>query len=279
MAKAKKLSKKAIKQELAQPDEFISRGEQALQHLVDNRNRYLMVLGGLVAILVIVNIIGYFIDSKNEAISKAFAEALEVYNAEVVESEEDAGGGEKSPDKLTFATSGEKHTAAVVKLRAMTNDHGSSSYGNVARFYLANSLFMLKQYDKALTTYQEFLETGGESVDQFQFLAYHNIAQCYDSKGELEKAIEAYQTILAMEGDAWKDEANFRIAQIYKRQGKIQESIKLLLELQEKYPDSSLKPSVDKLLLAIRGPVPEPEEKPKEDAEKNEKAVKEGEGD
>lgn|GEM_PF-3509383 len=254
MAKSKKLSRK----ELNQPDQFVTRGEQLLQNLVDNRKRYIMYVGAVFGVFILVNLICMYFQSQNDKISIQFSNAMKVYNAGVIAEggEEEANPAAKIP---TYASEDAKNLAAVEKLQALVDEHGGSSYGAVAQFYLGNSLFQLKRYDKARAAYEAFLAKAGSDLKTFSFVAYHNIAQSYDGENNLDKALEAYKKILTLDGDAGKDDANYRMALIYKRQNKKDEAVKLLLETQEKYPESTLKSKIDKLLTFLRGPAPKEE--------------------
>lgn len=264
MAKSKKLSRK----EINQPDQFVTRGEQILQNLVDNRKRYAIYVGSVLAFIILANLVCAYFQNQNDKISMAYSDALRVYNADVVTGDDvEANPTGKNP---TFPTEEAKYLAANEKLQSLVDEHGSSSYGTVAKFYLGNTLFHLKRYTKAREAYQSFLDEAGSDFDSFKFMAYHDIAQCYDGENNLEKALETYKKILTLDGNAGKDDANYRIAMIYKRQGKKDEAVKLLLETQEKYPESSLKPKMDKLLTYLRGPAPKEEAKEEKSEEKAE---------
>jgi len=273
LTQAKKLSKK----ELKQPDEFQERGSFVLQHLMDNKTRYLLYLGIGIGVLVIWVAVDMLLGWRQDRISRAFADAMLVYNAQVVDAADENTPPPSGKDP-TFPNEEAKMLAASEKFQAFVNEHGSSSYGQAAKFYLANTLFNLKRYAKAREVYEDFLKTADGGLDQFAFLANFNIAQTYEAEDNSEKAIASYQTILDSKDNVWKDQATYNIARLHYKAGKSDEAVKLLEELQTKYPDSSLKAQTDRLLLVIRGPVPPKPPVEPASAEAKDKTKKEGEG-
>ncbi len=261
MAQAKKLSRK----ELKQPDTFQTKGEEFLQHFIDNRRRYLYAVLGFIGIILLITIASNLLQMRNDKISEVYADAMKVYDAPVVKDTE----GEPQ-EGLTFSTEEAKYLAATEKFQTVVNEYGGSAYGNIANFYLGNSHFQLKRYEKAREAYQAFIDNSGSDFSQFNFLAYHNIAQSYDAEKKFDQAIETYKKILSFGGELWKDEASFMIADIYKREGNKAEAIKWYTDVTENYPDSEVKPKAEKMLTLLRGP--KPVEKKSETPEAAEKA-------
>lgn len=271
MTKAKK---KFTQKELKQPDTFQTKGEQVLEHFVNNRKRYLTYLAVLLALILIFSSVRTYVDYRNSKISAVYAEAFKVYQAKVVDEKDKKDDTGKD---LTYPTDEKKYLAASQKFEALISQYGSSDYGAASRFYLANCLFKLKRYGKAREKYEEFLSAVGADYDEFRFIANHDIAQCYDAEGKLEEAMAEYRKILASDVDVWKDQATYQIAMIYKRQGKLEDAIKWFEDIGANYPESSLKPKVDKILTALRGPV-KPEEKKEAEGEKEGEKEKTGDG-
>ncbi len=253
MAQAKKLTKK----ELNEPDQFQSRGEQILNHVVEYRKRYFTYLAAFVALILAAVIINAVIDSRNAKISEKFSKAMAVFNAQVVKGED----ANPNADPPTFQTEDAKFLAASEKFEGFIEEEGGSSYGVVARFFLGACHFQLKQYGKARAAFETFIEDSGSDGKEFLFLAYHNIAQSYDAEDNVEKALETYKKVLGLRDDAFKDQARYYIAKLLKRQGKNDEAVKELEGILADFPETAIKPDVRRMLTVLKGPE-KPEDNP-----------------
>jgi tetratricopeptide (TPR) repeat protein len=251
-----KLSRKALKQ----PDQFQTQGEAVLQNLIDNKKRYLTYAGILVGLMIIYSVAMSYMASRDESLSEDYGQVMRIYNAQVAAKPEEA---DPTGDTPTFASEEMKYVSASEALEKFIAENSGSGFANAARLYLGNAFFMLKRYDKAREAYQTFLENANGPFDELSFIALNNIAQSLDAEDKLDEASATYQRIVDESEGIWGAEATYNIAQIKKRQGKNEEAIKLLLGLQEKYPDTAAKSKADKLLTVLRGPEPP---KPAEEA-------------
>ncbi len=268
MAKAKKLDKK----ELKQPDAFQSKGEKALDHVVQNKKRYLTYIAAFLGLVILVQVGFAFRDYRNGKVSTAFSDAMKVVDAEVIEDKTQAAEAKE----MTFESEEAKNLAITTQLGEFINKHADSRFATLARMHVGNAFFALKRYDKALENYETFLKDG--DFAQFRFMALNNIAQCQENQGNTDQAIATYKKIIdESKTDLWKDQSFYALGVLYKKQGNNDESIKWFDKLVEKYPESGLKTKADKFLAVLRGP--EPEKKAEEKAAEPEAAdEKKGEG-
>jgi len=89
----------------------------------------------------------------------------------------------------------------------------------------ANQLFKEKKYDEAIASYQQFMEKNPTA-----YQVSLSIADCYQEKGEIEKAIELYNKIIEQAktdqamGKEMTAKAQAGIGNCYLRQNKLQEA-------------------------------------------------------
>jgi len=130
-------------------------------------------------------------------------------------------------------------------LQAIVDEHGSTQAGEIAKLYLANSCFALKNYDKALSTYNDI----SVSDKMITASAYAGMAACYEAKGDFdhaasyfEKAASKNMTTVQAPENLQKSAINFAAA------GKKEKAIELLQTLKKEFPSSSYARDVDRFI-------------------------------
>ncbi|MDD8018124.1 MAG: tetratricopeptide repeat protein [Bacteroidota bacterium] len=74
-------------------------------------------------------------------------------------------------------------------LQAIVNDYGSTTYGNLAKFYLANCFFNSGEYDKALEAYKD----ASVSSPLLEASRLAGVAACYEAKGNFDDAAKNFE--------------------------------------------------------------------------------------
>ncbi|MFA6457424.1 MAG: tetratricopeptide repeat protein, partial [Bacteroidota bacterium] len=74
-------------------------------------------------------------------------------------------------------------------LQAIVNDYGSTKYGNIAQFYLANSYFNTGEYDKALEAYED-VNVDAQILEASRIAG---IAACYEIKANYADAAKYFE--------------------------------------------------------------------------------------
>jgi len=243
-----KPSKKLSRKDLKQPDEFQTKGERALEHLHENRNKYFLVIIAIIAVAGLVSGANAFWTYRQGKISKHYANAMEAYTAPVV-----AMGEKDKPEGLSFPSDETKYMEALRRFGEISSSYSSSSYGELSVFYAGNCHFKLKRYDKAAEAYAKFIDEAGSSMESIVFLAHNNMAQSLEMKGELDKAYAEYQILIDEDAELWKEQAYFFQAYILEKQEKKEDAVKKLEKLLEEYPETSLKAKAEKRLMVLKG--------------------------
>jgi tetratricopeptide (TPR) repeat protein len=130
-------------------------------------------------------------------------------------------------------------------LQAVVDELGSTHAGEIAKLYLANSYFALKNYDKALSMYDDI----SVSDKLITSSAYAGMAACYEAKGDFnraasyfEKAASKYMTTMQAPENLQRAAANYAAV------GKKEKAIELLQMLKKEFPSSSYARDVDRYI-------------------------------
>jgi tetratricopeptide (TPR) repeat protein len=89
---------------------------------------------------------------------------------------------------------------------------------SLSKFWIADSYYQLKKYDKAIQFYKEFLASPGIYLSEIHNDAYYNIAYSYFNQKDYTQAIEAFRVYLQqgnLKSYIKKADATLRLADIY----------------------------------------------------------------
>jgi tetratricopeptide (TPR) repeat protein len=130
-------------------------------------------------------------------------------------------------------------------LQAIVDEYGSTPAGEIAKLYLANSYFAIKNYDKALSTYEDI----SVSDKMITASAYAGIAACDEAKGDFSHAASYFEKAASKNISMVQAPENLqRSAANYAAAGKKEKAIELLQMLKKEYPSSSYARDVDRFI-------------------------------
>jgi predicted negative regulator of RcsB-dependent stress response len=134
----------------------------------------------------------------------------------------------------------EKDQDSIKKSEELFNEvidkYGISGAARLAIPELAYLKFSQKQYDEAISKYQEYLDKAPDSL--YQSLAETATAVCYEEKGDLDNAIKTLEHLNSGPDDFFKEQAMLSMARIYRLKGKGEKSNEILKEIIEKFKNS-----------------------------------------
>ena len=107
---------------------------------------------------------------------------------------------------------------------------------------LAYVKFLQKQYDEAISKYQEFLNKAPDGP--YQSLAETAMAVCYEEKGDFDKAIQILEHISSGPDDFFKEQAMLSMARIYRLTDKEEKSNEILRDFITRFKNSQFLPLV-----------------------------------
>jgi TolA-binding protein len=141
---------------------------------------------------------------------------------------------------------------AIPLLKDVIEKYDGTKSAGFATFYLANSYFNKKEYDKAKTYYKKYLDDYGDD-DLMASSALAGIASCLDAEGKTEAAAQKFVEAAHKYPKVFSAPDNlFNAALAYQKLGKKQEARKILEEIKKKYPKAYIKDDVEMLLTQLQ---------------------------
>jgi tetratricopeptide (TPR) repeat protein len=219
----KKISRREIKE-----DKLVTKYFETRQW-IDNNTKILSYVGiGIAALLVI-----GFLWSKSRADSNVKATAMLAKVAPYY----DEG-------RYDLAINGVPQEGTQ-GLQAIVDEHGSTQAGEIAKLYLANSYFALKNYDKALSIYNDI----SVSDKMITASAYAGMAACYEAKGDCSQAASYFEKAASKNMNEVQAPENLQRSAInYAAAGKKEKAVELLQMLKKEFSTSPYARDVDRFI-------------------------------
>jgi tetratricopeptide (TPR) repeat protein len=130
-------------------------------------------------------------------------------------------------------------------LQAIVDEHGSTQAGELAKLYLANSYYALKNYDKALECYDD-VSVSDKLVSSS---ALAGAAACYEAKGDFSNAASYFEKAASKNMTIVQGPENLQRAAVnYAAVGKKEKAIELLQTLKKEFPTSTYAREVDRFI-------------------------------
>lgn len=222
----KKVSRKEL---LKKPDEFLTLSTKIIIFVREHvrQFQYLgIALAGLIIIGVGINAYLKYINNKGQ---NAYNMAL--YSTLKYTDSEDNQEGLKEAEEL---------------FNEVIDRYGISKASRLALPEVAYLKFLQKEYDEAITKYQDFLDKVSD--DPYQSLAMMALAVCYEEKGDYEKAIGILEEIRSGPDDFFKEQAMLSLARVYRLVNKQDKSNDILKEFVDKFQTSAFLPLAEAYL-------------------------------
>ena len=136
-----------------------------------------------------------------------------------------------------------------IGLLDIIDQYGSTPAGNMARFYAADALFRLREYDKALALFEDF--DGGGDIVGASVLAGQ--AAIYEMKAAFDRAGDLFRRAANAEDNRLLSPEYLKsAARAYESAGQYSDAEAALLMIRERYPDSALEEELDFHLGRVR---------------------------
>jgi tetratricopeptide (TPR) repeat protein len=133
----------------------------------------------------------------------------------------------------------------VMGLQAVVDEYGSTKSGELAKLYLANSYYAMKDYDRALEYYDD-ISVSDKLVSSS---AIAGAAACYEVKGDFSKAASYFEKAASKNMTLMQAPQNLqRSAVNYAAIGKKEKAIELLQTLKKEFPASPYARDVDRFI-------------------------------
>lgn len=256
---------KALEKELKRPDEFVSFWTHFGQNLSKHRSKVIAVLG----VVAVSTAAGWGLTVHRQGAAAkatvAFDRIERIANADLLP--------QKAPDKDDkaalkpepkpepkpendglphFKTEKERLEAANKEADAFLAQFGSVGLGRKVQFDKASRLLVLGNPGEAASIYETL--AASETDRNIRVLEQEGAAVAREAEGKLDDALRAF-TALADESQAgskfYLDRALYAKARILEKQGKGKDAEKVLREILEKMPKTSLRSQIDDRLAIL----------------------------
>lgn len=136
----------------------------------------------------------------------------------------------------------------ILGLNSIVDNYGSTPSGEVATFYLANSYYMLGDYDKALEYFEEFDATD----EVLEVSAISGLAACYEAKGSHVEAAKTFERAARAYSDQVLNPENLRnAARNYALAGEKVKAVEIYEKIKKEFPESPLARDVERSIAEL----------------------------
>jgi tetratricopeptide (TPR) repeat protein len=256
-----KSTSKRVKEELKQPDEFVSfwtkAGERAATFAA-TRKKALIVGASMLATVIVGSIVFSAIsESRAKRATEALAKVEKIATAELRPEGTPTTNPDGTPlpdDGVThYKTEKERAEAALKELDAFLAGPRSSLTAE-ARLERGPLLLTLGRAPEAITTYEQILRDKLD--DRLRFLAHEGLGYAQEAKGDLDAAAATFAKLTddagsLKEGGFYADRAAYHRARIAELRGNADEAKKLYKEVLDKNPTTSLRDEITNRLAVL----------------------------
>ncbi|MCF8050980.1 MAG: tetratricopeptide repeat protein [Desulfobacterales bacterium] len=217
MAKAKKPTRKEL---LKEPDEFLTLSRRMIQFSVAHKKPILLGIVAFFGILVAVAGVQYYtVKAENRAFS-LLHEATAAY-------EQAASAG-----NLQHA-----HDSSAQAFKTLLDRHSGRTAAKIGRVIYADICYRGGDPATAAALYQEALNDFRDDP-ALHSLITTGLAYAWEARGDLEKAAAFFRQILDGPSSLMKEDAQFQLADLSIRMGRLKEGTALYQKIAEEHPDS-----------------------------------------
>lgn len=209
--------KQISKRQELREDTVVTFYARAWEFFDENRPLVYGILGVIVAI--VLGIIGwtYLQHQRAEEAQQELARIVTVY---------EAGSYQQALDG----------TGEAPGLLSIVEEYGGTQPGNLARFYAADALFQLGEYDRAMEQFEAFEK--GENI--LGASAYAGMASIYEVRGEYEEAGDYYMRAMEQfESGDLAPQYLLDAGRSYEEAGAFDEALRAYQMIQDDYPESN----------------------------------------
>lgn len=170
---------KISRKKIDEPDEFVSTSSSVIDYL---RNNYRNIIPATVVVLAIAMVaFGWFYYSKGRASEAA---SLLYQSKQIYNTSQHAQNNDQSVE--------ETYRLSLDKFDDIKNKYPGTSSAIESSFYIGDCYYRLREYDKAIDYYHQFLNSSSKG-DYLIYFAFEGLGYCYEEKGDYEKALENFK--------------------------------------------------------------------------------------
>jgi tetratricopeptide (TPR) repeat protein len=211
---------KMSQKELAEPDQFQQTMQKVIAYAVE-RKKIIAAIAGIAVLLIIAGFGWFFYDRDYET------SAMNLYNSVFA--------------RTVQNPSAVNQQQAVDDYKKMVAKYPRSRAAQLAQFWLGNIYYQEGDIDKAISSYNAFIDKSSSSSD-LASLTYTGLGYCYESKKDYSKAITYFEKAVKVRGGNPFEGINERnLARIYEMSADRSKAIEHYRKALEKTTDPSMK--------------------------------------
>jgi tetratricopeptide (TPR) repeat protein len=215
LAKAAKKKKVQVKDLKYSHDPMIRLYDRTQEWLQERARPFVIGIGVIAAALVLYLVGSYFFDSRRERAEAAFSEAVEKFNAQIVDP---AVAPATTQAARTYVDPQTKWTESAEAFEKLANDY-SGYYGAIGRYYAGVSYLHIDR-NKGVAMLEGVVGMNEKPTSDLARLA---LAENCLGNGEAEKAVSLYQQLLGS-ADVLKPAVNLGLGRAYEKTGETEKA-------------------------------------------------------
>jgi tetratricopeptide (TPR) repeat protein len=134
-----------------------------------------------------------------------------------------------------------KFNQVLEELKKITDSYPGTEAGAASLFYSGVCNYNLKKYDAAVSCYENFLSKTGRTLHFLKPFAYEGLGYVYEEKGDYKKALDYFEQQKNVEPADANPMAVLNLARCYDSLGDREKACKLYKDFMESDPPGALK--------------------------------------
>jgi tetratricopeptide (TPR) repeat protein len=207
------------KELLEEPDPFLVFVGQMMDFGKKYQKQILAAIGAVVAVAIVITGVVYYKNLSEDRAATMLGKTTAKYNA-------------IKKDESSFIA----YEEVKKGFKNIAEKYGSTGAGKVALLQYADVCFLTRNYDEAITAYNQALDALGKT--EFKTMILSGLAYSYQEKEDFEQAVKYFKMIMADAAAVMKDQALFNLGLIYGKQGQTEQAKEAFSKIVSEYPES-----------------------------------------
>jgi len=254
MATTKRITRKEIKQ----PDEFITFSARAFEFARTHTREIIIGVASVLALALLLWAVSAYSNKKEAQASRLLAQAQALLQP--ISPEAQAG----RPVPVEGKADPEASARALVLLQDVVDKYKGTEAGRVAWILLGQRQYEEGDFDAAIDTYERFLKKGGRKPE-LKAMAREGLAYAHEAKEDFAQAAICYEQLSKSSLTNVQGWAFLGMARCYERLGEVQKAIDAYRTLLADYPQhpkaEEARANIARLTQALDGEAPEEDQR------------------
>jgi len=141
---------------------------------------------------------------------------------------------------------------ALDEFERIRREYPRTHASQLAQLQLGHGFLNSKQYDKAVETYRQFLDSNpGESL--YRLFALQNLGYAYEGGGDYQRALDSFRELVDMGESFLQPWGYLNMGRCYEKLDKREEALRTYRTFLERSPDSAMAPMIRNKVGTLEG--------------------------